>query len=306
MLRCCAGICCGGVDSRPPANQGAAKAPAVHQVVKPTLRLDEEEAPAVSSLSDLASLLSLTLAPPGAVEPVAVTTDDFPRNCNRLLLLLPSAGAPSGAWDTSARDGRGSPVPIFRWAQANGYAACLFSAAALEEAPTETWERVLKGSPAGCVFVLAASGSLPTLARALQPIHPLLYSRFRVALAPFEGPAAWPPAWPADLPAELIEHLAGAVLRAPAAWAKEEPRGVVQLVFECLALRESRYQNAEARKYQGFQTLKENDMPGMKRLGLDERIARMDRDRGNDELAQLLKKHEHGKFDEDELEPGVD
>jgi len=306
-LRCLSGLCGGSIDDAalkppPPAD------PTSRQVVKPIQRVDDEEdeKPSVSSLPSLAERLNLTLAPPGAVEPIAVSTGDLPRNVNRLLVLLPSPGAPPGAWDTSVRGGDGFAVPIFRWAEANGFAACLFSSAALEADPTETWDRVLRGSPAGSVLVLAAAGSLPMLARILKPVHPLLYSRFRLALAPFEGAAAWPPAWPADLPMELVTHLAGAVLRAPASWAAEEPRSVVQSVFELLASREGRLQRLEEKKYAGFQTLKENDMPGMKRLGVEDRIKRLDRDRGNDELARLLGQHEHDKFDDDELEPGVD
>jgi len=303
MLRCLAGICGGEASSVAPTNGASGPEVPDRPVVKPTVRLDEEVAQ-VSSFDDLVSSLGVVLAPPGAVQPCAVATEDFPKNCTRLLVLLPSAGAPPGSWDAKAGGGHGDAVPIIRWAQANGYAACLFSAAALAAAPAETWDRVLRGSPAGTVFVLAANGALPTLAAALAPVHPLLYSRVRLALAPFEGTNSWPPAWPKELPAELVEHLAGIVLRAPAAWAQEEPRAALQLLFELLAIRETRWQQREARKYAGFQTLKENDMPGLKRMGVEQRIQRLDRDRANDELAQLLKRNE--KVEEDGDEPGVD
>mmetsp|Transcript_34082 Transcript_34082/g.89853 ORF Transcript_34082/g.89853 Transcript_34082/m.89853 type:complete len:339 (+) Transcript_34082:3-1019(+) len=310
MLRCLAGICGGGSDATPDLRaNGKHRSPQPEevqdrQVVKPTVRLDEKESMSVASFEDLVSRLGVVLAPPGAVQPCAVATEDFPRNCTRLLVLLPSLSAPQGVWDAAACSGRGDAIPIFRWAQANGYSACLFSAAALAASPTETWDRVLRGSPAGSVFVLAAAGALPMLAAALAPQHPLLYSRFRLAVAPFESASAWPPAWPADLPAELVEHLAGAVLRAPAAWVEQEPRMALQGLFELLALRETRWQKSEARKYAGFQTLKENDMPGLKRMGVEQRIQRLDRDRANDELAQLLRKNE--KVDDSGDEPGVD
>lgn len=306
MLKCLAGICGGeathsnGKHGLPQPEEDCGR-----QVVKPTIRLDEGEAVAAASFDDLVSRLGVVLAPPGAAQPVAVATEDFPRNCSRLLVLLPAAGAREGAWDVESQGCRGDPVPIFRWAQANGYSACLFSAAALAEAPAEVWDRVLRGSPAGSVFVLAAAGALPTLAAALAPAHPLLYSRFRLAVAPFEGTGGWPPAWPADLPTELVAHLAGAVLRAPAGWAEQEPRAALQGLFELLAMRETRWQKAEARKYAGFQTLKENDMPGLKRMGVEQRIQRLDRDRANDELAQLLRRNEKAEDDVAD-EPGVD
>lgn len=302
MLRCCAGICGGSAGSA----AGPAPAPEGRQVVKPTVRLDEAEAPSNASFEDLASHLDLLLAPPGAVKPCAVVTDDFPRNVARLLVLVPSEGAAEGAWDTGATGGRGDVVPIFRWAQANSYAACLFSPQALFNAPAEVWERVLKGSPASSVSVLAARGSLPVVAAALAPLHPLLLGRFRLALTPFGGDSCWPPSWPADLPQELAQHLRSITVQAPAAWASEQvrPAAALQALFEMLALREDRFQKHEAKKYQGFQGLKENDMPGLRRMNAEQRIKRLDRDRGNDELANLLRKNENAR--EDDEEPGVD
>lgn len=260
----------------------------------------------MSSLEDLADCLELLLAPPGAESPIAVASKDFPQNCNRLLVLVPSPGATAGAWDTSVDQVRGSAVPLFRWAQANGYAACLFSAEALVEDPAGSWDRVLRGSPASQVSVIAATGALPTAAAALAPLHELLFARFRTLCAPFEGSdaQAWPPAWPAGLPSEFQEHLAAATTRAPAAWSSEEPSSVLQKLFELLQLRQERWQRGEARKYADFQGLKENDMPGLKRIGLEQRVQRLDRDRGDDELARLCNKN-HKAGDSDE-EPGVD
>eukprot|EP00913_Durusdinium_trenchii_P016942 g15927.t1 len=70
-----------------------------------------------------------------------------------------------------------------------------------------------------------------------------------------------------------------------------------------------RWQSLELKKYYGFQGLKENDMPGLKRMGVDQRVQRLDRDRNNDELARLLKKHEEAKSKPEEgsdEEPGID
>lgn len=306
MLRRLAGICCGGLDNGPSeVEASAAQPPPVREVVKPTLRLDEDEAPTVTSMADLVQRLSLTLAPPGAVDPVAVSTADFPRNVNRLVVLLPSPGAPPGSWDTSVGSS-GNPVRIIRWAQANGFAACLFSSAHLEADPGKTWDRVLRGSPAAFVFVLAANGALPMLARVLMPVHSLLYSRFRLVVAPFEDSSSWPPSWPEGLSEDLVKHLANTVQRPPAGWASQDPRVVVQLLFEELTKQEYRFQRGEAKKYGAFQNLKENDMPGLKRLGMEQRVKRLDRDRGSDELSRIMHQNEHNKFCDEEDEPGVD
>mmetsp|Transcript_66559 Transcript_66559/g.138976 ORF Transcript_66559/g.138976 Transcript_66559/m.138976 type:complete len:306 (+) Transcript_66559:69-986(+) len=305
MLRCLGRICCGGVEPTalappPPEDLGKLKT-----VWEPKLPEEGTAPQAPSSFETLADEHELLLAPPGAEVPIAVVTPDFPRNVNRLLIMIPSAAAAPGTWDTSVKDASGLSVPVFKWAQANGYAACLFSASALEADAGETWDRVLKGSPAGSVVVLAASGALPMLARALQPVHPLLFSRFRAALAPFEARHAWPPSWPGQLSKELVAHLAAVLVRPPADWEAQEPRKVLASLFELLALREGSFEKAEAKKYQSFQGLKENDMPGMKRLGVEQRIARLDRDRGDDELARLLKQNEAAKYQDDD-EPGVD
>lgn len=206
---------------------------------------------------------------------------------------------------------------MLAWAEANGYATALFSAAALEAATSEIWDRVLRGSPAGCVTVVVASGMLPVLQAALLPMHPLLFSRFRaVCVVSDSGTGAAPRDWAQrllaegpEMPDELRGHLRSVLVRIP------DPTGLAprewhQHVFELLREREDRFQKTEAKKYAGFQGLKENDMPGLRRMPVETRIARLDRDRGNDELAQLLKKHERqagaGAYESDEEEPGVD
>mmetsp|Transcript_55409 Transcript_55409/g.101697 ORF Transcript_55409/g.101697 Transcript_55409/m.101697 type:complete len:123 (+) Transcript_55409:19-387(+) len=55
------------------------------------------------------------------------------------------------------------------------------------------------------------------------------------------------------------------------------------------------------------QNLKENDIPGIRRLDWQQRVARLDRDRNTDELSQLIQKHtRNSNGNNDEEEPGVD
>mmetsp|Transcript_13909 Transcript_13909/g.39724 ORF Transcript_13909/g.39724 Transcript_13909/m.39724 type:complete len:313 (-) Transcript_13909:237-1175(-) len=312
MMKCLAGICGGGTGASA-AELSAAAAKAAQEerrrIVKPEPRA--VEAPTVASFEELVAGHNLVLAPPGAVKPCGVASQDFPQNVTRLLVLLPPEGAPEGAWDPSARGGAGDVAEVFRWAEANGYAACLFSSAALCADPAEVWDRVLRGSPAGSVTVLAAVGALPLLAKALSPVHALLFGRFRLVVSPFVGPGAWPPAWPSDLPEDLAKHLRSITVRAPDVWAADQtPEVVLQELFELVALREMRFDRLEARKYNGFQGLKENDMPGLRRLDAEQRIKRLDRDRGDDELARLLRENERAMADcrgkDDGDEPDVD
>jgi len=278
-------------------------------VVKPVVRLDEQEEP---TLEELAVHFKLLEAPPGVKPPQGLVTPDFQQNSARLLVLLPSAGTPLGAWD-----GQGTAAPLLRWAEANGYAVALFSSAALQAAPADVWDRILRGSPARFVGVAVAGDMLPTLLTALSSMHPLLYSRFRaVCVAGGEGPGGAAPADASQLlatgpqlPEDLRVHLRGAMLRLPPAPAAPDRGSAPQQLFELLLEREDRWQRIEANKYAGFQGLKENDMPGLRRMGVEQRIERLDRDRGNDELARLLRKHEKqaARGDaESEDEPGVD
>lgn len=310
MLRCCAGICGGSNNTAATVAKAKAEAAAAAakskrpEILRPILPIGEPEAPAVSSLENLASTLDFVLAPPGAERPLAVASRDFPRNVARLLVLVPAPGTPAGGWDPAAGEVRGSAVPLLRWAQSNGYAACVFDAAALAEDPVNGWDRVLRGSPASTVVVIAADGALPTLGTAMAPMHELLFARFRSVCVPFPSSGETIPSSWSALPAKLRGHLEVATMAAEDGWAVSEPSVVLMRLFELLAVREERWQRGEARKYAGFQNLKENDMPGLKRLGLNERVQRLDRDRGNDELAQLIKKNEHAE--DSGSEPGVD
>lgn len=277
------------------------------RVVKPVVRLD---APATqlkaASFDDLIQSFEMLAAPPGVHPPDAIVSKDFQRNVQRLLVLVPSAGAPPGTWDVGLGP-HGDTNSLLRWAEANSYAVAIFAAQALEAKPAEVWDRVLRGSPARCVSVAAVSGSLPLLQAALAPLHPVLYSRFRTLCvvqdqATSNSEASASP----TLPAELQSHLANSLVRLPASWAEAEPFLAHQQLFEVLLGREELWQKGEARKYAGFQGLKENDMPGLRRIGLDQRVSRLDRDRHDDELARLLKKNERANQGNDEDEPGVD
>jgi len=278
-------------------------------VAKPVVRLDEAEDAGPPSFQKLLARFGMQEGPPGAEPPVpAVVSANFPRNVKRLLVMIPSSGAPPGAWN-----GHDSAAQMLSWAEANGYATALFSAQALEASPSEIWDRVLRGSPAGCVTVVVADGMLPVLQAALLPMHPLLLSRFRAVCVPSEngggsardfaqrllaqGPA---------MPDEIHSHLRAVLVRIPSP-VDREPWAWHEHLFELLQEREDRFQKTEAKKYAGFQGLQENDMPGLRRMPVEKRIERLDRDRGNDELARLLRKHEKQAGDgDDEEEPGVD
>lgn len=278
-------------------------------VVKPPpLGESCDDGPQVESYEVLATVLGLTAAPPGARPAVAYVSRDFQHNPARLLVLVPLAGAPANSWDPSLPGSRGSAVPLLRWAQANNYAMAMFAGQDLKGSPALAWDRVLRGSPARYVAVAVAEGMLSVVHEALSQLHPLLLSRFRtlcvrsgdvVAASRCREEQAWSP--------ELREHLLGATVCLPAAFEELGAQVARQRLFELLLEREERWQRTEMRKYQGFQGLKENDMPGLRRMSVEQRIERLDRDRGNDELARLLRKHEHeaGGVDSDE-EPGVD
>lgn len=283
MLRHVATSCCGPAAKTKPSSE----------VLRPCLiKKPEDLLPPVEqeSVDSLVERHDLMLAPPGAETSDALVSSDFPKNCLRLLVLIPSANSSAGSWDTSAGS-HGLAGPVIQWAQANGYAVCLFLSSALKAGPAEAWERVMKGSPAGTVFTLAARGTLSTFAEALAPVHPLLFSRFRLAIEPFGSEDTLPPTWPVNLEKELLEHLDGIVLRVPEPLLQKEPKDAVTMLFEKLERIFIRFQQHEAKKYIGFQGLKENDVPGFKRLSADERISRLDRDRQNDELARLLRQN---------------
>lgn len=307
MLRCLAGVCCGGQGGGATASAGAAP-PDLAELSKPILRLGEDYVPAAGAearaLEEVGARLGMSPAPPGAASPIALVSADFKKNSSRLLVLIPSAGAQSGAWDVSLSGGVGALAPLLRWADANRFAVAAFTGQALSKSPGEAWEAVLKGSPARCASVLVAGGMLPTVEAAMAGLHPLLFSRFRnVCVAPgSSGPSQ---AVGPELQ-ELRAHLANARLLLPAEWAEQDAFAAHQQLFEALLRREDFWSRNEIKKYAGFRNMKENDVPGLKRMPVDKRVERIGRDRGDDELARLLRKHEAAAAGQEEDEPGVD
>lgn len=303
MLHCCAGIC-GAQNSEKSNGASKGKPKFESEVQHPVLRLDEPET-LDASVEDLIGIHQLQAAPPGADPPVALVSPDFRKNPHRLLVLLPSAGAPFGSWDPDLECGCGATIPMLQWAEANGYAAVLFSAAALASAPSEAWDRIMIGSPAKYVVVAAAGREgLLTLHAALAPLHSLLYSRVRTV---FTGAAAMGGELPAK-PPELRGHLRGAQVQWPEeGFQQKEPRLVRRRLIELALTREDVWSKQETTKYSGLQNLKENDIPGIRRLDWQQRVARLDRDRNTDELSQLIQKHaKSSNGNNDEEEPGVD
>lgn len=301
MLRCLAGICGSNGDSVPADGQLQVQKP----VIKPVWRLDEsEDAPEARSLEELATRCQADLAPPGAAQPVGIVSKDFQKNSSRLLVVVPSSGDVN-TWDKES----GSLAKIrmlLSWAEANGYATAVFSHAALTATPVVVWDQVMRGSPARCVTVLVAASTLRYVQDALMPVHPLLFSRFRsICIRGADVMEDF-----GSLPQDLRAHMEGCTAVIPSTWEGLDAQVAFQALFELLRDREDHWQQLELMKYSGFQGLKENDMPGIRRLGVDQRIQRLNRDRDNDELARLLSKHEKakntGEIAEEEEEPGVD
>lgn len=171
MLQCCAGICGSSFSAPQKVEQGLRKPVDLNE---PTV-LD-------ASAEYLIERFGMQLAPPNDELPKALVTPDFRKNAARVLLLVPSVGAPFGAWDTDLPEHRGASVPIIQWALANQYAIALFSAAALEASPAYAWDQILFGSPAHHVVTLvAARGALDIVHAAMAPIHEILYSRCRIS-----------------------------------------------------------------------------------------------------------------------------
>jgi len=298
MLRCLSGIC----GSTGEAEHADEKQVQRNPVVKPVFRLDEKpDSTAVQTLQMVASSQGLDLAPPGAEQPVAAVSRDFQKNASRLLILVPAGD--SAGWEI-AMGGTAAALPLLRWAEANSYAVAVLSPEALKSQPSETWERIVKGSPARCASVVVAAGMLCHLQAALEPVHPLLLTRFRTVCVH----AADAIQDSKVLPEELRQHMEFATAVMPPAWDQVDIQVSCQSLFELLRDREEGWSKLEVMKYSGFQGLKENDMPGLKRMGVKERVARLDRDRNDDELARLLKKHEQarGQKIEEEDEPGID
>lgn len=296
MLQCCAGICSWGQEAKAPEK------PELKAVIKPVIRLDEKELQA-STDEALAVALGLVPAPPGAEKPIAFVSADFQKNPVRLLVVVPSRGGSVGTWDSSLPSCLGSMASLLLWAEANSYSVAFFSGEDLAASPAESWDRILRGSPARYASVLVAGGMLPVLCSALAPVHPLLLSRFRTLCVCRRDAESGSDA-SQTLPPEQRQSLTSAMVVLPAAWEQLSAQAAFLHLFELFRAREERWSQAEVKKYSGFQGLKENDMPGLKRMPIDARIQRLDRDRANDELAQLLQKHE--RQDDSDQEPGVD
>lgn len=304
LVRCVTEICSGRTAAAriPPTD-----APQVDprcQVFKPVLRLDESEQAddRLTTPEDLISSLGMLPAPPGATSAHAVVSADFQGNSSRLMVLVPGAGVPSGSWEPRL-GGCGSSASLLRWADANGFSSALFFSQHLETAPAEVWEGVLKGSPAKFGIIVVGSDMMPSLQVALSSMHSLLFSRFRVVCTVPGRNGSHGAGFSPSLPQDLRKHLSGALVQLPLElWSSpSDGKTAHQDLFERVLARQDRLENVEIKKYSGFQNLKENDMPGLKRLGVEERVGRLDRDRGNDELARLC----HANLEEDE-EPGVD
>lgn len=274
-------------------------------VVKPVFRLDEVDVPPESvTVEGLIERFGMMVAPPGANPPTAICSSDFRKNGSRCLVLVPSADAPwPGVWDGQFTGARAAVAPIVAWGLANGYAIAVFSPQALLRDSSKAWDSILCGSPARVLSVVVAGGALPTLTGALMPLHSLLYSRLRTICV------AWGEVTPPIADNDALKlHLKGALAQLPAAWGEADAFVMHQCLFQLLADREDSWQKREVRKYVGFKGMTENDLPGVKRLTLDKRVERLDRDRKDDELARLLKANEGEARggDDDEDEPGVD
>ncbi|CAJ1376617.1 unnamed protein product [Effrenium voratum] len=298
VLRRLAACCCGSEEDP--------DVPVPRRVRKPILPLDRVPAAPAKTLEELAKRFDLQLAPPGSETPVAVASKSFERNSSRLLLVLPGPGD-AGVWDAHLGE-HGSTEPMLMWAEANDYACAYFGHEAFCTSPVEAWDRVVRGSPARFVTVVVGAGMLQYLQQALKNVHPLLFSRFRTICVfgsdtteDFDS-----------LPQELRSHFKASIVTVPFTWQKLELQVAYQFLHELFRDKEDMWHTLELKKFAGFQALKENDLPGLRRIGLDERVKRLDRDRNNDELAQLLQKHEEArrkpeaKIDNSDDEPGVD
>jgi len=210
-----------------------------------------------------------------------------------------------------------------QWAQSNEYAAVLFSASRLAEQPS-LLDEVLAGNFSKRLTVLVARGEMPTLLKFLAPMNSILYARMGsiciqaddgasadAAVDTITGSAGWP--------ADLGVHLRSSLVQLPTEWAELNAHSMRQSLFMLMAERENRWQEGEALKFAGLSALKENDLPGYKRMPISKRVERLNRDRASDELAQLIDANmEHFKGEgaaakalasqpaDDDDEPGVD
>lgn len=302
MLRWCGNICSGYRQARDQHYDDEKKARRARRdgtasqvsVVQPARRLDEPEddgLDAAAAYLSLSTEFGMTSAPPGHDLPGALVSPDFKRNPARLLVMMPGKGSEFGAWDPTAGP-RGAPVPLLQWAQSNSYAAVLFSAKQLAERPA-MMDEVLQGNFSKRVTVLVARGELPTLLALLAPLNAILYARMgTICIQADDGISADAAVdaitGAAGLPVDLGAHLRTSLVQLPTEWAELDAHLMRQSLFMLLADRENRWQEGEAAKFAGLSGLKENDLPGFKRMPISTRVQRLDRDRGNDELAHLI------------------
>lgn len=266
----------------------------------PTQRLDEDR-----SAPDSADLLtgeaySMTPAPPDSVITTAkaLVSKDYRQNPVRNLVLVPSAGSPLGSFDPAAGE-RGRTSGFLNWAFANDYAATVFSATALAEEPTTIWDGMLAGNYSRHIIVLVAHGALPLLISVLEPIHSMFYARCRsicifgddevsadaaVNLISKAGSNKG-----AEIgPAALAEHLGRTLVQLPSDWTNLDDYDMKHEFFKMLADREDKWASAEGDKLAGLQAMTDNDLTGLKRIGINRRVERVSRDRATDELSVVL------------------
>lgn len=296
MLRCLAGIC----GSREPQ----VWAPPRPKVRKPMAAALTEMESANSSVEQTLARHELIRAPPNFEPSLAYVSSDYQKNPDRLLVFLPAPGAPFGSWDA----GPGVLSQLLLWADANEYAVAILSAEEMEKDPVNTWDGVMRGNHAKTVTVLVLQGGMGSLHAALLGLDPILYSRLRTVMEVWEQ--VLPETSPAPrLPLELRKKMQTALVSAPPTWAALQPYALCQCFFELLLEREDHFSKAEYQKFSGLSAMKENDLPGVRRVGVDDRVQRISRNRDKDELAKVLTKNEEihrTGGDEDGEEPGVD
>jgi len=230
-------------------------------------------------------------APPGQAAPDAWVTLDYPKNPKKLLVLIPSPNDPPGHWAKAENspDSAGLGLPtaprLLRWAERNGYAACLFAAEALEQDAEGAWIRVFTRNPSRSVYVLTAPGAVASFVACLKEEHPLSYSRIRslVCTQPGEAQQAMLTAG-TDVKAFLKRYVTADLT--------DQSKTAETFCQDCFTLFsgiEKKYQEDEFKKMGALAGLKEFDVPGLRRVPVDQRVSRINRDRDDDELSRLIK-----------------
>lgn len=256
-------------------------------------------------------------APPAVPDPDAWVTCDFRTNVKKCFVLIPSPGAPGGHFGLKGAESVASAPRLIRWAEANGHAACLFSAEALARDPGRAWKRLIPNSGAHSVYIVVAPGAFSSLAAALKTEHALTYTRIRLVVpsrvqdALDVVPRGKPvisektpllddgagngllknakPESTDDLTDFFRRRVAWAM---PPEWERPDPTDVkvqYDTLFRLFAEVEDAFQEREYQKMDALSNLKENDVPGMRRIAVEDRVQRVNRNRHEDELSRLLK-----------------